>query len=70
MKRPVVWLSASVVLASLGSPRAARSSDPPPPSPPSETPDESLLGTVEVNGSAGGLPPLPQMASPTASSTW
>jgi TolB protein len=62
MKRPVVWLSASVVLASLGSPRAARSSDPPPPSPPSETPDESLLGTVEVNGSAGGLPPLPKMA--------
>jgi TolB protein len=62
MKRPVLWLSASVVLASLGSPRAARSSDPPPPSPPSETPDESLLGTVEVNGSAGGLPPLPKMA--------
>jgi TolB protein len=62
MKRPVLWLSASVVLASLGSPRAARSSDPPPPSPPAETPDESLLGTVEVNGSAGGLPPLPKMA--------
>ncbi|HEY1693692.1 MAG TPA: tolB protein [Polyangiaceae bacterium] len=25
-------------------------------------PDESVLGTVEVNGSAGGLPPLPKMA--------
>jgi TolB protein len=24
-------------------------------------PDESVLGTVEVNGSAGGLPPLPKM---------
>ena len=62
MKRPLAWLSAFVVLASLGSPRAARSADPPPPSPPAETPDESLLGTVEVNGSAGGLPPLPKMA--------
>jgi TolB protein len=25
-------------------------------------PDESALGTVEVNGSAGGLPPLPKMS--------
>jgi TolB protein len=25
-------------------------------------PDDSVLGTVEVNGSAGGLPPLPKMA--------
>ena len=27
-----------------------------------EQPDESVLGTVEVNGSAGGLLPLPKMA--------
>jgi TolB protein len=25
-------------------------------------PDDSILGTVEVNGSAGGLPPLPKLA--------
>jgi TolB protein len=62
MKRPLAFLSATLVLASLGSPRAARSADPPPPPAPAETPDESLLGTVEVNGSAGGLPPLPKMA--------
>ncbi len=29
---------------------------------PSDQPDESLLGTIDVNGSAQGLPPLPKMA--------
>ena len=38
---------------------ASRSSSPP--SPDVGEPDESLLGTVEVNGSADGLPPLPKM---------
>lgn len=34
------------------------------PTPPTQSPepDESVLGTVEVNGSASGLPPLPKMA--------
>ena len=32
------------------------------PAPPATQPDESVLGTVEVNGSAGGLPPLPKLA--------
>lgn len=40
-------------------------SPPPPPSTAPSTggtePDESILGTVEVNGSAEGLPPLPKM---------
>ncbi len=27
-----------------------------------DTPDESILGTIDVNGSAQGLPPLPKMA--------
>jgi TolB protein len=30
--------------------------------PPAPPPDDSVLGTVEVNGSAGGLLPLPKMA--------
>jgi TolB protein len=30
--------------------------------PAADQPDESVLGTVEVNGSAAGLPPLPKMA--------
>lgn len=29
---------------------------------PSDQPDESVLGTIDVNGSAQGLPPLPKMA--------
>jgi TolB protein len=41
--------------------RPASPADPPPPQQTPE-PDESVLGTVEVNGSAGGLPPLPKMA--------
>jgi TolB protein len=57
-----VALSACVacVWASLLAPGAARSD--PPPAQSGDAPDDSLLGTVEVNGSAGGLPPLPKMA--------
>ena len=33
----------------------------PPRPPPADPPNEDLLGTVEVNGSAGGLPPLPKL---------
>ncbi len=51
---------AGALLASWGSSPAA-SGDTPPPSPAAgDQPDESLLGTIEVNGSAG-LPPLPKM---------
>ncbi len=45
----------------LAAPRAAHA-DTPPTASGEPAPDESLLGTVEVNGSAGGLPPLPKMA--------
>lgn len=63
MSRPVALLSLACAFAALLAPVAARSADPaPPPAQPTDTPDESLLGTVEVNGSAGGLPPLPKMA--------
>lgn len=47
---------------------AANVSSPPAPPPASTTggaaqpPDESLLGTVDVNGSGNGLPPLPKLA--------
>ncbi len=57
----VAAMVAAAIPAALRSPAHA---DPPPgpaPSPSGEAPDESLLGTVEVNGSAG-LPPLPKMA--------
>ncbi len=39
-------------------PRVAQADQPPA----ADQPDESVLGTVEVNGSAAGLPPLPKMA--------
>jgi len=50
----VVAIAAPLVLgpaASADQPAAAGSAEP----------DESILGTVEVNGSANGLPPLPKM---------
>jgi TolB protein len=34
----------------------------PPPGGAAQPPDESLLGTVDVNGSGNGLPPLPKLA--------
>lgn len=49
----VILLAALVVLA-----RPAYADQPPA----ADQPDESVLGTVEVNGSAAGLPPLPKMA--------
>ena len=49
-------------VASLGSAPAGRRGTPSPaPGAPGDQPDESMLGTVEVNGSAEGLPPLPKM---------
>jgi TolB protein len=44
--------------------RPARAADPAPSAAPSSAtePSEDLLGTVDVNGSAEGLPPLPKMA--------
>ena len=56
MKRSAALLALSVALLSAA---PARSD---PPSSGTDQPDESLLGTVEVNGSAEGLPPLPKMA--------
>ncbi|MGH7295618.1 MAG: tolB protein [Polyangiaceae bacterium] len=54
-----VLLCLAVALVALAAPRAA-TADVPPGAP--NPPDDSVLGTVEVNGSAGGLPPLPKMA--------
>jgi TolB protein len=52
-----ILLPAAVAVVVLSQP--ARADAPPSATPP---PDETLLGTVEVNGSAEGLPPLPKMA--------
>ncbi len=53
--------AAALLVASLGSaPQAAGDTPSPAPGAPGDQPDESLLGTIEVNGSAG-LPPLPKM---------
>ncbi len=58
------WISLlGLTLAGPVSAQTAPASTPasPPASPPTSPPDESLLGTVEVDGSAGGLPPLPKL---------
>jgi TolB protein len=57
MKRTLLLLALSVAVLV---PSRARSDTPQVPGP--DQPDESVLGTVEVNGSAEGLPPLPKMA--------
>jgi TolB protein len=56
------WLAAAVIAWGMGA-RNVGAADAPTPAAASAVgePDESLLGTVEVNGSAGGLPPLPKM---------
>lgn len=66
--RVLAGLSAFAALASaeiVGNSKAAADPEPAPASPSTSssptTPDESLLGTVEVNGSAA-LPPLPKLA--------
>ncbi|MDP9152283.1 MAG: tolB protein [Myxococcota bacterium] len=63
------WLFSAVLAAGILAlrPRPSRADPPAAPAAAStagagEAPDESLLGTVEVNGSAGGLLPLPKMA--------
>jgi TolB protein len=60
--RPLLLLAATLaaILAPLGG--RARAADPAPGNPPTAEPNEDLLGTVEVNGSAEGLPPLPKMS--------
>ncbi len=57
-----IALSVGSEAARADSPPAAAVAGVPAVSPGATAPDESLLGTVEVNGSAGGLPPLPKMA--------
>ena len=59
----VAFVPAAAMTALLASGRQAAGDTPPPGSTAgTEQPDESLLGTIEVNGSAG-LPPLPKMVS-------
>ena len=64
MRRLAVPLLAAVGLALWSPPPAA--ADPPAPAAAQGSgdvqPDESVLGTVEVNGSASNLPPLPKLA--------
>lgn len=61
---PVACGALLVGAAMLFRPPAVPAADPPPvaSAAPPAAPDEDLLGTVEVNGSAGGLPPLPKLA--------
>lgn len=62
-RRPLFTLLFLLLGASVALPARTQAADPQPGPPPSPgEPDESVLGTVEVNGSAGGLPPLPKMA--------
>ena len=53
----LLFLAPAVLALAMTSPAFA---DEPPPG--TAQPDESVLGTVEVNGSAGGLLPLPKMS--------
>jgi len=64
MTRPLPLLLASVVALVAGGARVAAADPPPPPAGPDQQqpPDDSVLGTVEVNGSAEGLLPLPKMS--------
>ena len=59
MRRPPLELWALVLALFL---LDSRTSTADPASPASDLPDETLLGTIDVNGSAQGLPPLPKMA--------
>jgi len=56
--RPIAFAAFAVALSLFT--RGASAADSA--TPPSEPPDESVLGTIDVNGSAQGLPPLPKMA--------
>ncbi|HEY8089816.1 MAG TPA: tolB protein, partial [Polyangiaceae bacterium] len=53
------FLLPALVSLALAAPVVASADQPPSAA---TQPDESVLGTVEVNGSAGGLPPLPKLA--------
>jgi len=54
--RSALAVAAVAVLAAVGPEALAQSS-----SPPSSPPDDSALGTVEVDGSAGGIAPRPKL---------
>jgi len=58
----LVLTAASALLATGSSATAGPSPTTAPAAPSATEPNEDLLGTVEVNGSAEGLPPLPKMA--------
>ncbi len=66
MTRRLALLLAATVSALALAPSRVAKADPPAAAAaqgPGETPpDDSVLGTVEVNGSASGLPPLPKLA--------
>jgi len=60
--RSLLVLALSLVLSTYGA-RGARADDPPKPAASVSAPDESILGTVEVDGSGtASLPPLPELA--------
>ena len=65
MSRRRLCVSLALALATGPLATRAKAADPVAPSSPpaaGDQPDESVLGTIDVNGSAQGLPPLPKMA--------
>jgi TolB protein len=61
-----LWVPVALAFGSLaplvaGVSRADPGASPSPVTAPTDQPDEGLLGTIEVNGSGEGLPPLPKM---------
>jgi TolB protein len=58
MKR---WYVPALALVATLSPRVARTAEPSQPNPPAPPPDESVLGTLDINGAATAAP-LPKLA--------
>jgi TolB protein len=64
LRLPIALSLLGVALGALPGASASAQTPPPPPGAPPGTPppNEDLLGTIEVNGSAEGLPPLPKLS--------
>jgi TolB protein len=63
LRLPIVLSLLGLALGGFeGAPASAQTSPPPGAPPGTPPPNEDLLGTIEVNGSAEGLPPLPKLS--------